>query len=276
MNLQSQTVSEAVAEKFTVSGVGNHLPGGAVHLLTGSAHPDGGNACQLSPQHRVIDLLHLLRGIAHRHGAGHIGAVAVPDNAKVHGDEVSSFNHPVCSNPVGQAGIGAGHHNGVKGQPLSAAGIQAVNELRLNLLFRHTGVDSLKDLGKGLVRNVLSLLHPLQLPGLLNASEAVDFSVHGDELHPQGFLIPEKLTGGHGMLLIAQGGNAEIPDGLQQALGVRIVHIHFQDLKTGDALLGSFYVAAVGEVAAAGLGDNGHALGNIVLGTVVTAVPAGK
>ena len=200
----------------------------------------------------------------------------MPDDTKVHGDEVSGLNHPVGGNAVGQAGIGAGHHNGVKGQPLSAAGIQAVDQFRLDFLFRHAGVDSLKNLGKGLVRNVLGLLHPLQLPGLLDAAEAVDFSVHGDELHPQGVLIPEKLPSGHGMLLIAQGGNAEIPDGIQQALGVRIVHIHFQHLKAGDALLGSFYVAAVGKVAAAGLGDNGHALGNIRLGTVMTAVPAGK
>ena len=60
--------------------------------FSGTERPDtpgGGDPGVLGLQHDVVDLLHLLGGLAHGDGAGHVGAVAVVQAAEIHGDKVA-------------------------------------------------------------------------------------------------------------------------------------------------------------------------------------------
>ena len=78
------------------------------------------------------------------------------------------------------------------------------------------------------------------------------------------------------MLLIAKGGHAEIGNGRVQALDVAVLPVHLQNLKALEVLLGGLDVAAVGEVAAALLGDDGNALGDVEFRAVMAAVAGGQ
>ena len=182
MDFQTQAVAVAVAEVFAVAGVGNDLPGGTIDLLAGNAGLRGGDGGQLRLENGIVHVLHLVGGVAHGHGAGHVGAVAHIGRAKVHGDKVALLNDPFPGDAVGQAGIGAGYHNGVKGQTGAAVLVHAVDQLRLKLQLGHAGLDAGDDLGKGSVGDGLRLAHQLQLPVLLGGAEGVDGLVEGYQL----------------------------------------------------------------------------------------------
>ena len=221
-------------------------------------------------------MLHLVGGVADGNGAGHVGAVAHVGRAEVHGDEVALLNDALTGDAMGQAGIGAGYHNGVKGQTGAAVLVHAVDQLRLKLQLGHAGLDAGDDLGKGSVGDGLRLAHQLQLPVLLGAAESVDGLVEGHQLGVQLLVVVEILLCGEVMLLIAKGSHAEIGNGRVQALDVADLPVHLQNLKALEVLFGGLDVAAVGEVAAALLGDDGNALGDVEFRAVMAAVAGGQ
>ena len=83
---------------------------------------------------------------------------------------------------MGQAGIGAGNHDGVKGQTGAAVFIHAVDQFRLQLQLSHTGPDAGNDLGESLIGDCLRLAHQSNFPVLLGAPEGVDRLVEGHQL----------------------------------------------------------------------------------------------
>ena len=87
--------------------------------------------------------------------------------------------------------------------------------------------------------------------------------------------IPE-LRNGQIVLLKAQGGDAKIRNGFVDTLGIVPRALDIQNLKIPDILLGGLNIPAVGEIPAALFADHRHTLGNIELGTVVTAVAGGQ
>ena len=276
MDLQTKAVAVAVAEIFAVTGVGNDLPGGAVNILAGNAGLRGGDGGQLRLENGVVHVLHLVGGVADGDSTGHVGAVAHVGRAEVHGDEVALLNDALTGDAVGQAGIGAGYHNGVKGQTGAAVLVHAVDQLRLKLQLGHAGLDAGDDLGKGSVGDGLRLAHQLQLPVFLGAAEGVDGLVEGYQLGVQLLVVVEILLCGEIMLLIAKSGHAEIGNGRVQALDVAVLPVHLQNLKALQVLFGGLDVAAVGEVAAALLCDDGDALGDVEFRAVMAAVAGGQ
>ena len=173
---------------------------------------------------------------------------------------------------MGQAGLGAGNHDGIKSKAGGAILVQAVDQLRLEFQFRHAGLDSGDNLGESLIGDILGLAHDGKLPFLLHTTEAVNLLVVGHQLGVQVLFIHHKLRHGQVRLLIAQAGHAEISNGGVQALGIAAALGNIQDLKAFDAVFGSLGIAVVGEIAAALLGDDGNALGDVILGTVVAGV----
>ena len=266
----------AVAKIIAVARICNDLPGGSIHLAARHAGFGNGDASQLCFQDSVVNPLHLLCGVAQGHGTGHVGAVAFVENAKVHGDEVPLLQHPVAGNAMGHAGVGARHHNGVKGQAIGAVFIQAVNQLCAKLLLRHPHPDPGQDLGKGLVCDLLGLLHQAQLIGLFLGPESIDGLLAGLQGGGQLLFIGAELLHRQIALFKAQGVNAKLCTSLIDAGRVGVIPVHCQDLKALQILLSRLGIPAVCEIPAAGPGNQGHALGNVKLRRIVAAVPAGE
>ena len=176
---------------------------------------------------------------------------------------------------MGQAGVGAGDHDGIKGQARCTVLVQAVDQLRLQLQLGHAHLDAADDLGECLVGDGLGLAHQLQLPVLLDAAEAVDLGVAGNQAAVQVLLIVHELGIGQEGLFKAQLGDAEVGDGIVDALGV--AHRgDVQHLEALDAVFGGLDVAGVGEIAAAVFRHDGNALGDVKLGAVLAAEAAGQ
>ena len=177
---------------------------------------------------------------------------------------------------MGHTGIGAGNHNGIEGQTLGAVFIHPVDELRLQLQLGHTGLDNGQGLHKGLVGNLLGLAHQLDFPRLFYPPEAVDFGVAGQELCLQILFQVHKFRHGQVVFLIAQAGDAEVLNGLVDALGIIPGTQNILDLEALQILLGGLNVAAVRIVPAALFADHRHALGNVEFRAVVAAVAGGQ
>ena len=173
---------------------------------------------------------------------------------------------------MGQAGVGAGHHNGVKGKARAAVFIDTVNQLRLKLQLGHTDFDSGQNLPESLVGDLLGLLHEGNLPFFLGSPEVENGLVEGHQLGIQVFFVALKLSNSEVILLIAQGGHAKVGNGIVEPLEGGVLTVGHQHLEALQILLGGFDVAAVGEIAAAGPGDDGHALGDVEFRAVVAAV----
>ena len=177
---------------------------------------------------------------------------------------------------MGHAAVGAGNHNGIKGQALGAVFIHPVDELRLKLQLGHAGLDNGQRFQKCPVGNFLGLTHPLDLPGLFDAPESVDPRIIGHQSGIEILLQIPELRNGQIVLLKAQGGDAKIRNGFVDTLGIVPRALDIQNLKIPDILLGGLNIPAVGEIPAALFADHRHTLGNIELGTVVTAVAGGQ
>ena len=177
---------------------------------------------------------------------------------------------------MGHTAVGAGNHNGIKGQALGAVFIHPVDELRLKLQLGHAGLDNGQRFQKCPVGNFLGLAHPLNLPRLLDSPEAVDSGIAGHQSGIQILLQITELRNGQILLFKAQGGDAKVRNGFVDALGIVPRALNIQNLKIPDILLGGLNIPAVSKIAAALFADNGHTLGNIELGTVMAAIAGGQ
>ena len=177
---------------------------------------------------------------------------------------------------MGQAGVGAGDHDGVKGQPRTAVFVHAVDQLRLELQLGHAGMNPGDNLGEGLVGDGLGLAHQRQFPVLLGAPEVVNGLIVGYQSGVQVLFVVEILLRREIMLLISKRGDAKVGNGLVEQLNVVVGPGHFQNLEALQVLFGGLDVAAVGEVAAALFRDDGDALGDVEFRAVMAAVTGGQ
>ena len=173
---------------------------------------------------------------------------------------------------MGQAGIGAGYHNGIEGQPLRTIFIHTVNQLRLGFQLGHAHLQPGQHLQECSVGNLLCLAQTFQLPLLFDIPEGTDFLVIRNHLGIQALLEAAALPCRHVFFLISQGVNAKICNGLIDQQRIVAVAVRHDDLKIVNVIGCGLNVAAVGKIAAALLGDNCHALGNVELRAVMTAV----
>lgn len=88
----------------------------------------------------------------------------------------SSFRSP--GDAVRQARVRAGDDDRVERGALRAVLVEAVEQLGLELLLRHTRLNDLAEFGERLVGDGLRLAHQLDLPRLLRRAEGVDLRLH--------------------------------------------------------------------------------------------------
>ena len=261
VDLHPHAVAEAVAEVRAVAGAVDDVSGGLVHVVAGGAGPGGGDARQLGLQHRVIDPAHLLRHGPHRNGAGHVGAVAVVDAAEVHGDELPGLDGLLRGDPVGQAPVGAGHHDGVEGHVLRPVVEHEILEPGGDLLLRDAGADLVQDLRQGLLCDPLGGDQDLQLLRVLDGPQLREQVRRRHQLAGQGAGQGLVLPDGHVRVLKSQAADVVAADGLPQQRGIAPAGGHLLDDGPPDVPLRSLRVPGVGHVIASVPGHQGHAVG---------------
>src|SRR6266498_2803997 len=65
-----------------------------IHLGSGGPHPYRVDACLVSRAHQVVDVTEPVRGLAERHGPGHVGVVPVHQSSEVHLHHVALRKRP--------------------------------------------------------------------------------------------------------------------------------------------------------------------------------------
>ena len=130
--------------------------------------------------------------------------------AEIHGDELSLPDGLFRRDAMGQAAVGAGHHNGVEGHVRGAVVEHQILEPGGDLLFRNAGTDLLQNVLQSLLRDALGGHHGLQFFVVLH--------------HPQ---VPQQV----------RGGNQVTGQCLAVALMVLDRHIGILEAHAPDALL---------------------------------------
>ena len=87
-----EAVSQYHLKKFAIAGGVNHSPCGRIYLTARGTRPSCSNPRFLCAEHRLVHFPHLICHVTHCHSAGHIGAIAVIDAAKIHGDKLARLN----------------------------------------------------------------------------------------------------------------------------------------------------------------------------------------
>ena len=200
VNVEAQTVAEAVTEVVPVARVADDLARGSVHALAGHAGLCRGDAGQLRVEHGLV----LVGRYADGDGARHVRAVAVFAAAEVHRHEVARGHAPVAGHAVGHARVRAGEHDGVKAHALRTEAQHAVDKLGRDLALGHAGADDGADLGKRLVRDLLGLIHHCQLLRLLGRAQIADQVLRRLELQAEELLIGRELGIARRLLLAAE------------------------------------------------------------------------
>ena len=248
MDVQTQTVAEAVAEILAVARVHDHLAGRAVDHLAGDTGAGGGDTGQLGLEYDGIDVFHLVGGAAHGNGTGHVGAIAVFQAAEVHGEEVALLNHLVPGHAVGQTGLGAGDHNGVKGVALAAVAEHTVDQLCCHFPLGHAGPDDLQRLFKGKLADALGLAHGFDFPGALCRAQIGEDILSGQERQAQTLFQPQIFAVAQLLLLRAQTGDlCLLQSGNEQGKAAVLLVEHLHGDAAVHAALRRFYVARIGE-----------------------------
>ena len=224
----------------------------------------------------MVDLVHLLGHKAERNGTGHVGAVALVEAAEVHRDEIAVLEHTLTGNAVRHAGVRAGNDDRLEGQALAAVLIQAVDQLRRDLFFRHAGLDDLAHLAERRVGDLLRLAHQLQLPRLLARAEGADLLLIRLEHGVQLGIVLRELAVGEIILLKAERLDGFGLDGAVDAQDIAVIAVNHLDGKVRQIFFCGFDIAAVGKIIAPVLADDGDALGNVVLRGIVAADLAGQ
>ena len=121
VDLQTDAVTEAVAEVLGVAGVGDDLAGGGVDLAQRRPRPRaprGRPAGRRTPARRSPAAT--ARRRAEHEGAGHVGVVAADQRTEVDLDEVTRRQHRVGRPVMRDRRVGAGRHDGLERRSVGA------------------------------------------------------------------------------------------------------------------------------------------------------------
>ena len=216
--------------------------------------------------------------MAHSHCAGHIRAVAAEFAAEVHGDELPGLNGLLTGNAVGQAAVGAGDHDGVKGLVLRAVVQHFIEQQCGNFLFRNAGTDLAENVRQRFFRDPLSLDHTLQLRLILDGPQRPQKLRGGDQLTVKLLRKAAEIRRRHIFILIPHAGDVFLFDDLVDEGGVGMFPVRFPDLRTLYIARSSLRIPAVGEIIAVVSSDDGHTVrpGGVKAGGVKAVGLAGQ
>ena len=175
MDIQTQTVAEAVTEKFTEACAFYDLACRGVNFMTRDPCPCRPYTGKLGIEHNTVHIFHLVACIAHGDGARHVRAVAVFDAAEIHGNKIAAFYESISRNTVGHTRIFAGDGNGVKGVALAAVLKQPVCYLGGYIAFTDAGLYYAQNIVERKLGYRLSAAHILLLLGGFGCAQLAEY-----------------------------------------------------------------------------------------------------
>src|SRR6266508_86242 len=246
VDLETHPVAQAVGEVLAEAGGLDHRTGRGIHLGSGGPHPYRVDACLVSRAHQFVDVTEPVRGLAERHGPGHVGVVPVNKPPEVHLHDVAPRKRPAGRFVMRLGRVLPERHDRVERRTRRPGPAQLGLELERQLALAHTVPEPSHDGIECLVGGTLSPLKGRELVRVLHPSLALDLAPHRDELDPlrRG---PELLVGPERdpFGFEPESPYADAPGGphhrLEEPVQVR------DPLQVGDLVAGLLGVAAVGE-----------------------------
>lgn len=247
MDIDAHAMAGAVAEALAVAGLGDDIAGDFVDLRRGHTGRDGRLGRLLGAQHDIIDLAHLVAGLTHRHGAGHIGVVAVLAGAEIDGDHVPFLDLPIAGHRMGQGAVFAGGHDGIEGQAVGPQLQHLVIQGQLHLALGPPGGDEAADVLEGLAGDIAGVLDAAKLVVVLDLAQLFHLEIQrreADAGHDL-FDLPHAADGDD-VILDGQIADARV---LQQLVGHRRMADTRADgvhREPGTLLLSGLHIAEIG------------------------------
>ena len=181
--------------------------------------------------------------------------------AEVHGDKLPGLDDLLRRHSVGQAAVGAGHHNGVEGLVLRPVVEHEILEPGGDLLLRDAGADLVQNVRQGLLGDALGGDQDLQLLRVLHRPQLRQQIRRRHQLTGQGPGVKVMLPDGHIGVLKPKAADVVALDGLLQKGGVAPAGAHLLDVSALDVPPGGLRVPGVCEVVKLLGSDQGHAVG---------------
>lgn len=115
VGFEADAVAETVGEGAAVSGVGDDVAGDAVDFVIGDSRRDGIDGRLPGGVYDVVDLNHFGSGPSKADGAGHVGGVALMNDAEVDDEKVAGSGDGLIRKVVDLPAIRAGGDDGDEG-----------------------------------------------------------------------------------------------------------------------------------------------------------------
>ena len=121
---------------------------------------------------RVPRRPHLRVGLAEKHRARHVRAVAVGADAEVEHDALAGLQHGGTGDGVRARAVGPGGHDGGERQALGTMAQHELLELQLHLALHHARAHIADDVLEGGVGDGLGAAHPRDLVAVLHRAQS--------------------------------------------------------------------------------------------------------
>ena len=150
VDLEADAVAEAVAERARVRRL-DDVARDLVDVAAAHARVHRVDRGELRLQDRVVDRLLLVAHMAERHGARHVGMVALEHRARVHRDEVALLDDRIARDAVALGAVAAGDDDRVERIAVRAELAHVELDLQRDLALGHALADIRQDVLKGRV-----------------------------------------------------------------------------------------------------------------------------
>ena len=162
---------------------------------------------------------------------------------------------------MGQAAVGAGDHDGVKGFVLGTVVQHQIEDAGGDLLFRDAGTDLLQNIVKGTLCDALGLDHARQLLRVLHRPEVPQQLRGRHQLTMELFGVAPVSGGGEVFVLIAHAGDVLLFNDLIDESRIGVYPVSLPYLGILHMAAGGLGIAAVSEIVIAVPGHQGDAIG---------------
>ena len=159
---------------------------------------------------------------------------------------------------MGQAAVGPGDHDGVKGLVLRAVVQHFIEQQCGNFLFRNAGTDLAENVRQRFFRDPLGLDHTLQLRLVLDGPQRPQKLRGGDQLAVELLRKAAEIRRRHIFILIPHAGDVFLLGDLVDEGGVGMFPVRFPDLRIPYMAGCGLRIPAVGEIIVVVSSDDGH------------------